>query len=177
MTGKQKCKILRQIRRDIAEANQLDYTERDCTHTGDCTGTCPYCEAQLRKLEEKLEERRSLGQRIAVMGLSMGLLATNLTACDPFSPLRATQGDMMPDSTAQTDVTDSFPGELITAETTTEPPMIEGEMTVEPLMGDIVLPEPEVLMGKPVPPETEPPMPTMGVLPVPELPEPETVTP
>ena len=24
MTGKQKCKILRQIRRDIAEANQLD---------------------------------------------------------------------------------------------------------------------------------------------------------
>lgn len=168
MTGKQKCKILRQIRRDIAAANHLDYTERDCTHQGDCAGTCPYCEAQLKRLEGELETRRSLGQRIAVMGLSMGLLAVNLTACDDWlSRGRTTQGvivDTEPD-TAQTEVTDSIPGELVAAETTQGEPVIDGgmpipETDVVTTMGDIVLPE------------TEPPMPTMGVLPAPE-----TVTP
>lgn len=150
MTGKQKCRILRQIRRDIAAANQLDYTERDCTHKGDCRGTCPYCEAQLKRLEDELAERRSLGQRIAVMGLSMGLLATNLSACDPlFSNEAATQGDIMPESTGteQVELTDSIPGELIAQETTTEPPMVtKGELApreTEPLMGDPVLPVPD----------------------------------
>ena len=147
MTGKQKCNILRQIRRDIAAANQLDYNERDCTHTGDCRGTCPYCEAQ-----------RSLGQRIAVMGLSMGLLATNLSSCDnPFSRGTTLQGAMMPESTGteQTETATAIPGELIAAETTTEPPMtaemgvlpipepLQGEPAVETLMGDIALPVPE----------------------------------
>lgn len=166
MTGKQKCNILRRIRRDIAAANQLDYTERDCTHTGSCSGTCPYCEAQLKKLEAELEHRRSLGQRIAVMGLSMGLLTTNLSSCDNplFGPSDRLQGDMMPDSTGteQTEVANSIPGELIASETTTEPPMAEkGELVVETLMGDPVLPKP-----------------TMGVLPLPEiaLPDPDADT-
>ncbi|MBR3867188.1 MAG: hypothetical protein IKD37_00885 [Clostridia bacterium] len=157
MTGKQKCKILRQIRRDIAAANQLDYAERDCSHTGDCSGTCPYCEAQLKKLERELDTRRSRGQRIAVMGLSVGLIATNLTACDPLFGGRTLQGDMMADTgdtdTAQVALTDSIPGELIAQETTTELPVLEGEIPVEPLMGDPVLPEVTA---------------TMGILPVPE---------
>ncbi|MBQ8396646.1 MAG: hypothetical protein IJX53_00430 [Clostridia bacterium] len=158
MTGKQKCNILRQIRRDIAAANQLDYNERDCTHTGDCRGTCPYCEAQLKRLEGELAQRRSLGQRIAVMGLSMGLLATNLSSCDnPFSRGTTLQGAMMPESTGteQTETATAIPGELIAAETTTEPPMtaemgvlpipepLQGEPAVETLMGDIALPVPE----------------------------------
>lgn len=159
MTGKQKCKILRQIRRDIAAANQLDYAERDCSHTGDCSGTCPYCEAQLKQLERELDTRRSLGQRIAVMGLSMGLIATNLTACDPPFGGRTLQGDMMADTgdtdTAQVALTDSIPGELIAQETTTEPPVLEGEIPVEPLMGDPVLPEVTATMGILLLPETD----------------------
>lgn len=174
MTGKQKCKILRQIRRDIAAANQLDYTERDCTHTGDCRGTCPYCEAQLKRLEDELARRRSLGQRVAVMGLSMGLMATNLTACDNplFDSGDQLQGDMLPD-TAHTEVTSDIPGELIAAETTTEPPVTE--------MGEVAIPvtDTETLMGDPVlpPPETEALETAIagGIGPAPDLPDPETV--
>ncbi len=172
MTGKQKCKILRQIRRDIAAANQLNYTERDCTHQGDCAGTCPYCEAQLKKLEGELAQRRSLGQRVAVMGLSMGLLATNLAACDDLFS-QTSQGLMVDETTGteQTEVTDSIPGELIATETTTEPPEVEqGEIAVVTLMGDPVLPMPEsetaaletAIAG--------------GIGPAPELPDPETVS-
>ena len=167
MTGKEKCKILRRIRREIAAANDIPDRERECTHTGECSGTCPYCEAELRRLERSLAERRSLGRRIAVVGVSMGLLTANLSSCDnPFARGSQLQGDMMapPDTTGneQIELTDHIPGELVEATTTTEPPIIEGEMPVpETLMGDPVLPMPEE--------------PTMGVPPIPEtdLPEPE----
>lgn len=167
MTGKEKCKLLRKIRRDIAAANDIPHRERECTHTGECMGTCPYCEAELRRLERSLAERRSLGKRIAVVGLSMGLLTANLSSCDnPFARGSQLQGDMIapPDTTGneQIELTDHIPGELVEATTTTEPPIIEGMMPVpETLMGDPVLPVPEE--------------PTMGVPPLPEtdLPEPD----
>lgn len=168
MTGKEKCKILRRIRREIAAANDIPDRERECTHTGECSGTCPYCEAELRRLEQSLAERRSMGRRIAVVGLSMGLLTANLSSCDnPFARGSQLQGDMMapPDTTGneQIKLTDHMPGELVEATTTTEPPMIKGEMPVpETLMGDPVLPMPEEpTMGVPLLPETD-------------LPEPET---
>ncbi len=188
MTGKEKCKILRKIRRDIAAANELDYTERDCTHEGECRGTCPYCEAQLKRLEGALAERRTLGKRVALMGLSMGLLATNLSACDPLLGTRTLQGDMMPPDSPDTEhsvPSTEIPGEIVETQTTTEPPetMEMGEVTaVEPLMGDPV-PE-EFLMGMLLPPdevettalpEPEPILPTKGLIPVEEadLPDPD----
>ena len=187
MTGKEKCKLLRKIRRDIAAANDIPDRERDCTHTGECTGTCPYCEAELRRLEQSLAERRALGKRVAVVGLSVGLLTANLSSCDnPFNRGSQLQGDMMPppDTTATgqiVETTDHIPGELVEATTTTEPPIVEGEMTVEPLMGDPVLPETEATMGVPPMPETdlpeseEEPIVFKGEIPVPEadLPEPD----
>ena len=39
MTGKQKCRALRAIREQIAAANEIDYSEKPCTHTGKCAGT------------------------------------------------------------------------------------------------------------------------------------------
>lgn len=188
MTGKEKCNLLRRIRRDIAAANNIPYAERACTHTGECIGTCPYCEAELRRLERSLSERRSLGKRIAVVGLSMGLLSVNLTSCDnPFSRNNQLQGDMLPPDTTgseQIEQTTHLPGELVESTTTTEPPVVEGLMPVEPLMGDPVLPGPEEsTMGAPLPetdlpePEddstvtTEPYVETtvlMGTMPVPE---------
>lgn len=187
MTGKQKCHILRQIRRDIAAANQLDYHERDCTHEGPCRGTCPYCEAELRKLEKELTGLRSLGRRVAVMGLSMGLLTTNLTSCD--SPFGSTtlQGDMtaFESSGQQVEVADTIEGEFIAAQTTTEPPETEA-MEAAPigtLMGDVpVYPPEEDTTGT----TTTEPMTTelMGTFAVPvtqpiaagvDLPDPDTV--
>ena len=55
--GKQKCEILRRIRIDIAERYGLRYNPSECTHEGDCSGTCPKCDAELKDLQRQLESR------------------------------------------------------------------------------------------------------------------------
>ena len=55
--GKQKCEILRRIRMDIAERYGLRYNPSECTHGGDCSGTCPKCDAELKDLQRQLESR------------------------------------------------------------------------------------------------------------------------
>lgn len=46
--GKRTCKILKEIRRQIAEANDIEYVVEECQYKGDCLGTCPKCEAEVR---------------------------------------------------------------------------------------------------------------------------------
>lgn len=55
--GKQKCEILRRIRMDIAKRYGLRYNPSECTHEGDCSGTCPKCDAELKDLQRQLESR------------------------------------------------------------------------------------------------------------------------
>lgn len=49
--GKKVCASLRQLRKQIAEANDISYEVTECKHQGDCLGTCPKCEAELRYME------------------------------------------------------------------------------------------------------------------------------
>ena len=62
--GKTTCKVLKEVRRKIADANGIPLQERECTHTGDCAGTCPYCESEVRYLERELSKRKSLGKAL-----------------------------------------------------------------------------------------------------------------
>ncbi len=73
--GKQKCKTLKSIRRKIADANEIVYEPKECTHEGDCAGTCPACEAEVKYLERQLSLRRMAGKAVAIVGLSLGLTA------------------------------------------------------------------------------------------------------
>lgn len=73
MLGKAKCKILKEIRQKIADENDIPYVTRECTYQGDCAGTCPRCESELRYLERELEARRKLGKQVAITALCAGL--------------------------------------------------------------------------------------------------------
>ena len=73
MLGKAKCKILKEIRQKIADENDIPYVTRECTYQGDCSGTCPRCERELRYLEQELEARRKLGKTVAVTALCTGI--------------------------------------------------------------------------------------------------------
>ena len=64
----------------VAKANDIKYAPTECHHEGDCAGTCPKCEAEVRWLEQQLQLRRQLGKAVAVVGVSMGLAA--LTSCE-----------------------------------------------------------------------------------------------
>lgn len=73
--GKQTCKILKDIRRQIAEANDIEFITSECQYQGDCLGTCPKCEAEVRYLEQQLERKRMAGKAITILGISAGLVA------------------------------------------------------------------------------------------------------
>ena len=81
MLGKKKCRMLREIRKKIASENDIPLVTEDCKFKGDCKGTCPKCEAELRYLEAQLEKRRSLGKKVTVSALALGLVATGASAC------------------------------------------------------------------------------------------------
>ena len=95
MRGKDKCKILKEIRQRIADENDIPYVTRECSYHGECTGTCPRCESELRYLEQQLERRRSLGKRVSVAALCVGMALAS-AGCAPTvkQPTESMQTDL-----------------------------------------------------------------------------------
>lgn len=141
MKGKNKCKILKQIRQRIADENDIPYVTRACTYQGDCTGTCPKCEAELRYLEQELEKRRSLGKSVAVAAVAAGL-SLSMAACGS----RKGTG-----SAGNNDPSLPSPNPPLSTQD-----VLKGELPEETLMGQIAMDpastftEPEELEGEPV---------------------------
>ena len=71
--GKQICKTLKEIRLKVARANDIPYEPTECKHKGDCLGTCPKCEEEVRYIEQQLDMRRMLGKAATVAGVAMGV--------------------------------------------------------------------------------------------------------
>ena len=71
--------MLKTIRKQVADANKIKYEPRECHHQGECRGTCPACEAEVRYIERELGLRRQLGKAVAIVGISAGLSA--LSGC------------------------------------------------------------------------------------------------
>ncbi len=94
MNGKNKCKLLKEIRRQIAAENDIAYVTSECKYQGDCTGTCPKCESEVRYLEEQLRLRQKAGKAVAVAGIAAALMVT-ASGCDyPDFPNRAKGGEV-----------------------------------------------------------------------------------
>lgn len=81
LPGKKKCKILKQIRQEIAKANDIEFVTSECKHKGNCEGTCPKCEEELRYLESELEQRRNAGKKVSVASILAGAILTALPGC------------------------------------------------------------------------------------------------
>ena len=74
--GKSTCKLLKDIRQQIADANGISYQPKECHHEGDCAGTCPACEEEIRYLERELKARKGNGFGMKVAGIAAGICAT-----------------------------------------------------------------------------------------------------
>jgi len=77
--GKRTCNVLKEVRLQIAKANEIKYEPHECHHEGPCAGTCPACEAEVKYLEQQLQIRRMLGRAVMLTGIAAGL--SSLTAC------------------------------------------------------------------------------------------------
>ena len=79
--GKKVCKILKEIRQEIADKNEIEYITSECHYHGACKGTCPKCEAELKYLENELQKRKQLGKVATIAGISLGI-AGAFTTCN-----------------------------------------------------------------------------------------------
>lgn len=146
MIGKEKCKMLKEIRKEIAKENDIQMVIEECTHQGRCKGTCPKCEAEVAYLEEQLEKRRSLGKAVCVAGISAAMFT---------STLQASSMQVYGKTLSQTNYSQG-----ITGETPTPIPLPEG--TMEPTLTATPMPLPEGTMA----PASEAPWDKMeGVMP------------
>ena len=68
-TGKRICQALKNLRKRIADANEIPFEIEECTHKGDCPGTCSKCESELRYLMESINQREQEGKTVVVDGL------------------------------------------------------------------------------------------------------------
>ena len=91
--GKSTCKLLKDIRQQIADANGISYQPKECHHKGDCAGTCPACEEEIRYLERELKARKGNGFGMKVAGIAAGICATVI-------PMTAAAQSVKSDSTA-----------------------------------------------------------------------------
>ncbi len=148
MKGKSKCRILKEIRKAIAKENDIEYVTSECKYQGDCSGTCPKCEAEVRYLEKELEKRKNSGKTVAVAGIAASMVLSSgcvFSENGPFS--EKTMGDMEMISSAyskEENVSDenSYMGVDIVSEA------VVGEIYETEAMGQLIDPSSEIVDGE-----------------------------
>ena len=137
-TGKEVCLILKGIRQKIADANGISYQPKECHHKGDCTGTCPACEEEIRYLERELKARKGNGFGMKVAGIAAGICATVM-------PMTAVAQAVKPDSTANPPVqtTKKAPIKVVDLSDSCASPVVVRGMVIdaenkEPMIGAAV---------------------------------------
>ena len=136
--GKSTCKLLKDIRQQIADANGISYQPKECHHKGDCAGTCPACEEEIRYLERELKARKGNGFGMKVAGIAAGICATVM-------PMTAAAQAVKPDSTANPPVQTAkkAPIEVVDLSDSCSSPVVVRGMVIdeenkEPLIGAAV---------------------------------------
>ena len=136
--GKSTCKLLKDIRQQIADVNGISYQPKECHHKGDCAGTCPACEEEIRYLERELKARKGNGFGMKVAGIAAGICATVM-------PMTAAAQAVKPDSTANPPVqtTKKAPIKVVDLSDSCASPVIVRGMVIdaenkEPVMGAAV---------------------------------------
>ena len=137
--GKSTCKLLKDIRQQIADANGISYQPKECHHKGDCAGTCPACEEEIRYLEHELKVRKGNGFGMKVAGIAAGICATVM-------PMTAAAQGVKPDSTANRPVHTAKKGDVKVVDLSdgcASPVVVRGMVVgsddKEPLIGAFIL--------------------------------------
>lgn len=99
VNGHNICDTLKAIRKQIADANEIEYSPEECHFKGECNGTCPKCEQDVRNLEHELKHRQMAGKTIKVAGIAAGFVA--MTACSDGKPQRSISADTLTDNTVE----------------------------------------------------------------------------
>lgn len=130
--GKEKCRILKEIRAEIAKQNDIEWVTSECKHQGNCKGTCPKCEQEIKQLEEALAKREALGKKVAVVGISAAI-SLSVTGCDPRTMATdgvdpVYDGGLPPETHTEEVFTEISDGEFLPPESDTV--LVKGELPI-----------------------------------------------
>ena len=135
--GRAICKVLKDVRQKIATENGISYHPEECHHKGECVGTCPGCEKEIRYLEEQLKNKQHSGLGLKVAGIAAGVCVTVLPMAAMVQPEGSTSPDLQAktiknDSIRAVDLTNGHPDAVL----------LRGKVfdtkTMEPIIGAVV---------------------------------------
>lgn len=126
--GKNICNQLKEVRKRIAEENDIPLEIEECTYKGECRGTCPRCEAEVQYLENALANRLRIGKVATVAGLALGLASCG-------------NGTSSPHESKPLLTTDTTPADVDTARTAdaAQPVWREPELTDDIYLGGLTV--------------------------------------
>ena len=135
--GRAICKVLKDVRQKIANENGISYHPEECHHKGECTGTCPGCEKEIRYLEEQLKNKQHSGLGLKVAGIAAGVCVSVLPMMAMVQPERKSNPEqktpvVKEDSVKVVDLTNGHPDAVL----------LRGKVfdtkTKEPIIGAVV---------------------------------------
>ena len=148
--GKSTCRELKRIRKMIAEQNNIPLEDSECHYEGDCAGTCPKCDAEVRFLENALRKSKQLGKVVTLSGAALAF-----SACGNHTPVEMPFDDTV-DSADVVMQNDSVDTDTVKTEATSFPdvdlPILGGDFVIEEIdNSDSIVPSPadeEIYAGK-----------------------------
>ena len=128
---------MKDVRQKIATENGISYHPEECHHKGECTGTCPGCEKEIRYLEEQLKNKQHSGLGLKVAGIAAGVCVTVL----PMAAMVQTESNTSSDLQAKTIKNDSIRAVDLT-NGHPDAVLLRGKVfdtkTMEPIIGAVV---------------------------------------
>ncbi len=121
MTGKEKCEMLKAIRKNIAEMNGIEYYPGQCDHEGNCPGFCPRCDMESSYLMKELRKKEAAGSPIRIDTESLEQFET--LSSEPI----------------EEDDDDCIVGDIRTPGIIAPPEDLDGD--IMPLQGDVAMPD------------------------------------
>ena len=88
--GRAKCKMLKTIRKAIADANNIPYEITECHSEGHCNGACPACDKEATEFSKMLTDKAAAGHVIHMPNMDTTLL-------DEFLPTDIDEGPQIPE--------------------------------------------------------------------------------
>ena len=121
MTGKERCRVLKDVRKTLSQKLGIDLNQTECTYEGECKGTCPKC-----KKEESILNSALIKKGATLAGAT--LLTVSLTGCTLFEPDIAGDVVQLPENPPEAE---ELSGDVQTIEDDkTAPPELEGDMVL-----------------------------------------------
>ncbi|MBR3299116.1 MAG: hypothetical protein IKI64_07925 [Clostridia bacterium] len=137
--GKETCAALKGIRKTIAEKNGIPLEVEECSYHGDCSGTCPRCEAELAALERALDEKEARGETV-----------DRTAELEPPKPCEAGESYRETEPRARRIRRNAaIRGKMPAHDMEFEPEPLEGDVIVPPPLSGLVMPPPEEPRGEP----------------------------